>query len=129
LLFLTPADIDSYLIEVKDSIQKGKCRFELNDKRPSNIQLYTDYVLSEEESKQILLSLQAEDFSETVKNEHKGYEHEILYVFGKTVTLLERFGTGEKQVSLYIKINKLESNYIIIISFHEAQYKMKYAFK
>lgn len=32
-----------------------------------------------------------------MRNEHKGFEHEQLYVFGKDVILLERNGTEEKQ--------------------------------
>ena len=39
------------------------------------------------------------DFSEILQNEHKGYEHENLYVFGKDVALLERNGT---ETSAYI---------------------------
>lgn len=38
------------------------------------------------------------DFSEILQNEHQGYEHEKLYVFGKDVLLLERNGTEEKCV-------------------------------
>ena len=47
---------------------------------------------------------------------------------GKDVMLLERMGTKEKQVSLYIKFNKLEC-YVIVISFHEQKYPLKYPFK
>ncbi len=43
------------------------------------------------------------DFSEIRHNTHIGYEHELLYVFGKDVKLLRRFDSGEEQVSLYIK--------------------------
>lgn len=39
------------------------------------------------------------DFSDILQNEHKGFEHERLYVFGKDVTLLER--RRENSVSLY----------------------------
>ena len=69
------------------------------------------------------------DFSEILQNEHKGYEHERLYVFGKDVTLLERTGTEERAVSLYIKFNKLESSFVIVISFHEQKYPLTYFFK
>lgn len=69
------------------------------------------------------------DFSEVRYNEHKGFEHEKLYVFGKDVNLLPRFGSGEELVSLYIKFNKLESRYVIVISFHKQKYPLKYQFK
>ncbi len=69
------------------------------------------------------------DFSEIIQNEHKGFEHESLYVFGKDVILLERNGTEEKTVSLYIKFNKLENCFVIVISFHEQKYPLTYYFK
>ena len=78
-----------------------------------------DYVIDEAKAKEIILSLTVMDFSEILQNEHKGFEHEKLYVFGKDVTLLERNGTEEKTVSLYIKFNKLENCFVIVISFHE----------
>ena len=50
-------------------------------------------------------------------------------VFGKDVTLLERNGTEEKTVSLYIKFNKLENCFVIVISFHEQKHPLTYYFK
>jgi hypothetical protein len=69
------------------------------------------------------------DFSAILRNEHAGFERELLYVFGKDVRLLERYGTKEKTVSLYIKINKLENSFVIVISFHEQKYPLKYYFR
>ncbi len=69
------------------------------------------------------------DFSEILKNEHSGYEHERLYVFGKVVVLMERDGTEEKKVSLYIKFNKLENCFVVVISFHEQKHPLTYYFK
>ena len=69
------------------------------------------------------------DFSEILHNEHVGYEHERLYVFGKDVTLLERNGTEEKIVSLYIKFNKLENCYVVVISFHRQKHPLTYYFR
>lgn len=78
---------------------------------------------------EILLSLTVEDFSERKQNEHTGYEDERLYIFGKDVSLMERFGTGERLVPLYIKINKLKNLLVIVISFHEQKYPLRYPFK
>ena len=80
-------------------------------------------------AKDILLGLTATDFSEILQNEHKGYEHERLYVFGKDVELLERTGNACRIVSLYIKFNKLENCYVIVVSLHEQKYPIKYYFK
>lgn len=88
-----------------------------------------NYVIDETIAKDILLGLEATDFSEILQNEHKGYEHELLYVFGKDVKLLNRFCSEEEQVSLYIKFNKLESLYVIVISFHKQKYPLNYKFR
>ena len=126
---VTITDIEKYLEEVKAAINAGRYRVEMNDNRQDNQDLFLNYIISEEKRKQILLSLESIDFSEIRHNTHKGYEHELLYVFGKDVKLLRRFSSGEEQVSLYIKFNKLETRYVIVISFHEQRYPIKYMFK
>ena len=68
-------------------------------------------------------------FRKFYTNKHVGYEHERLYVFGKDVVLLERNGTEEKTVSLYIKFNKLENCFVIVISFHEQKHPLTYYFR
>ena len=94
-----------------------------------NVQLFTDYVINEDKAKDIVLGLNVMDFSGILQNEHAGYEHEQLYVFGKEVRLLERYGTSIKNVSLYIKFNKLKNRFVIIISFHEQKYPLTYYFR
>ncbi len=122
-------DIEQYLSEVKDAVEKNNYRLDRNARRQDNIDLFLDYVIDEAKAKEIILSLTVMDFSEILQNEHKGYEHEFLYVFGKDVVLLERNGTEEKTVSLYIKFNKLKDCFVIIISFHEQKYPLTYYFR
>lgn len=122
-------DINRYLAEVKEEVENGRYRIVKNARRQNNINLFLDYVIDEARAKEIILSLTAMDFSEILQNEHQGYEHEKLYVFGKDVILLERNGTDEKLVSLYIKFNKLENCFVVVISFHEQRYPIKYYFK
>lgn len=126
---ITQNDIDIYLAEVKDAIRKNRYRIERNSRRQDNINLFLDYVIDENMTKDILLGLTATDFSEILQNEHKGYEHERLYVFGKDVEMLERIGNACRIVSLYIKFNKLENCYVIVVSLHEQKYPIKYYFK
>ena len=126
---VTIADIEKYLEDVKEAISVGRYRVEMNENRQDNRDLVMDYIVDEEKRKQILLSLTAMDFSEIRHNTHIGYEHELLYVFGKDVKLLRRFDSGKEQVSLYIKFNKLESRYVIVISFHKQKYPLNYKFK
>lgn len=122
-------EIEKYLTEVKTAIRAGNFKIERNQKRRANLALYRDYVIDERKSKEILLQLTAYDFSQVLQNEHEGFRHEWLYVFGKDVKLLQRFGTEEEIVSLYIKFNKLENQLVIVISFHKQAYPLTYAFK
>lgn len=49
--------------------------------------------------------------------------------FGKDVELLERMGNTKKTVSLYIKFNKTDNCYVIVVSLHEQKYPISYHFK
>ena len=122
-------DIEQYLLEVKEAVNCGRYRIDLHQKRQANLDLFVNYIIDEEKAKDILLDLNVLDFSNRLQNEHEGLEHEQLYVFRKDVKLLERMGSDEKNVSLYIKINKLEDGFVIVISFHEQKYPLKYYFK
>ena len=122
-------DIESYLCEVKEAVKNNRYRLDRSLRRQDNVNLFFDYIIDEQRAKDIILDLTAMDFSEILQNEHVGYEHERLYVFGKDVTLLERTGNEEKTVSLYIKFNKLENHFVIVISFHEQKYPLNYYFR
>jgi hypothetical protein len=128
-LNVTRTEIEEYLLEVKDAVRGNRYQIERNKNRQDNIDLFTDYVLDEAGAKMILLDLEVDDFSEVRQNDHIGYEHEKLYIFGKDVKLVERFGSSIKTVSLYIKFNKLENRYVIVISFHEQKYPLSYYFR
>ena len=129
ILSIDPKDIEQYLSEVKEAVENDRYRIDRNSKRQDNINLFLDYIIDEAKAKEIILSLTVMDFSEIRQNEHKGFEHEQLYVFGKDVILLERNGTEEKTVSLYIKFNKLENCFVIVISFHEQKHPLTYCFR
>ena len=120
--------IEDYLSEVKQKILDGKYRIELNDKRQDNKNLFFDYVIDKSKEKEILLKLSPRDFSDILPNEHKGYENERLYVFGKVVSLTERTGKSRVTVPLYIKINNTKNGSVIIISFHKQKYPLTYHF-
>ena len=126
---ITQEEIEEYLSDVKKAVSEDRYRLDRNSRRQDNIDLFINYVIDESKAKDIILSLEVMDFSEMVQNEHVGFEHEMLYIFGKDVQLLERTGTEEVTVSLYIKFNKLENNYVIVISFHEQHYPLNYYFR
>lgn len=119
-------DIEEYLQGVWNAIDAGKYQIA---SRPKNRELLIDYVISEKEVVDIIKSLTLMDFSDAVPNDHKGMEHEILYIFGKDIDLLERFENRERTVSLYIKFNKISDQYLFVISFHEQEHPLSYYFK
>mgnify|MGYP003293449471 CR=1 FL=1 len=123
---VTKDDIEQYLADVFIAVNAG--RYQIAP-RQKNQDIYIDYVFSEEDAKNVILSLTAYDFSETVQNEHSQHPEEILYIFGKDINLIPRFGNSEEKVSLYIKFNKLTNQYVIVISFHKQVYPLTYKFK
>ena len=126
---LSVSDVENYLEAVKCAVKARRYRLDMNVKRPDNRKLFQTYSLTEENAENIILDLNAMDFSDAVPNEHVGYEHETLYIFGKEVLLIERYGTAEKLVPLYIKFNKLDNEFVIVISFHEQRHPLTYYFR
>lgn len=126
---ITQDEIREYLSEVKAAVKANRYTIAINHNRQENRDLFIDYVLDEVGARDILLSLKVEDFSEIRQNEKEGYEHETLYIFGKDVRLLERFGNTKRLVSLYIKFNRLENRYVIVVSFHEQKFPLTYYFR
>lgn len=118
-------EVEKYLTDVKKLVRVGRYRV---SSRKKNRELFVEYVFTEDMRKEVLLSLTAEDFSDAVRKEHPEHPEEILYIFGKDISLVPRFGGKEETVSLYIKFNKLENLYIIVISFHKQEYPLKYKF-
>ena len=128
-LHITMEHIRQYLCDVKEAVRNQRYRLDRNTKRQDNINLFLDYVIDEAKVKEIILRLTENDFSEILQNKHKGYEHEQLYVFGKDVVLLERNGTEQTTVSLYIKFYKLDNGFLIVISFHKQKRPLTYYVK
>lgn len=81
LLEITRMEVEKYLNRVKVAVEKDNYRIEINKNRSDNRNLFVDYVLSEVRIKEILLSLTVDDFSERRKNNHKGFENEILFEY------------------------------------------------
>ena len=108
VLNIEKKDIEQYFSEVKEAARNDRYRIDRNAKRQENINLFLDYVLDEAKAKEIIMSLTVMDFFEILQNEHRGYEHERLYVFGKDVTLLERYGT---EVSPWLRLIDVEAKF------------------
>jgi len=125
-LNISKEEVEKYLSEVFSAVNAGRYQISARQK---NQEIYMDYVFKEEDAIRIILSLTVYDFSDAVYNEHPRYSHEIIYIFGKNVRLLSRYGAGEETVALYIKFNKLSNNYVIVFSFHKQEYPLTYKFK
>ena len=123
---ITKSDVEKYLSEVFSAVNAG--RYQISQ-RQKNQDIYMDYVFTEEDAKRVILSLTVYDFSNAVHNDHPQHSEEILYIFGKDVKLLPRFGGNEEKVSLYIKFNRLMNQYVIVISLHKQEYPLSYKFK
>lgn len=123
---VTKSDVEQYLSDVFAAVNAG--RYQISP-RQKNQDIYMDYVFTEEDAKKVILSLTVYDFSDAVQNDHPQHPEEILYIFGKDINLMPRYGDSEEKVSLYIKFNKLINQYVIVISFHKQEYPLTYKFK
>lgn len=123
------SEINDYLGEAKKLILDGKFRIALNSNRLTNLSLFDEYLINEESVKSILLNLTVYDFCEKVQNKHANFNHEWLYVFGKEINLIKRFEEKSEMVPLYIKFNKIEDKFLIVVSFHKQKYPLVYYFQ
>lgn len=128
-LLIDESEINDYLGEAKKLILDGKFRIALNSNRLTNLSLFDKYLINEESVKSILLNLTVYDFCEKVQNKHANFNHEWLYVFGKEIDLIKRFEEKSEMVPLYIKFNKIEDKFLIVVSFHKQKYPLVYYFQ
>lgn len=128
-LLIDESEINDYLGEAKKLILDGKFRIALNSNRLTNLSLFDEYLINEESVKSILLNLTVYDSCEKVQNKHANFNHEWLYVFGKEIDLIKRFEEKSEMVLLYIKFNKIEDKFLIVVSFHKQKYPLVYYFQ
>lgn len=60
-------DIEQYLSEVKDAVEKDNYRLDRNARRQENINLFLDYIIDEARAKEIILSLTVTDFRKSCR--------------------------------------------------------------
>ncbi len=125
---LSYEDIGNFLGEVKDLILRDEYTIYPTEK---NNLLDLQYVISEQRKKDILLSLEPDDFSEMRISNDEYFNGDALYIFGKEVPLLERYSNNNKisEVELYIKMDYLKEQTVCVVSFHKAEKPLEYAFK
>lgn len=71
---VTKSDVEAYLSDVFAAVNAG--RYQISP-RPKNQNIYIDYVFTEADARNVILSLTADDFSEAVQNDHPQHPEEI----------------------------------------------------
>ncbi len=125
----TKDDVLAVLKRIKECVQRDRYTVALNEKRKANRSFINKYRVYDSVQKEILLGLEYYDFCYSLRNTHKGFEHETLYVFIPRLRL--SIDDSEETVYLYIKVNIIEDEdgeSAIIISFHEAESDFDYLF-
>lgn len=131
LLDFKPEDIKAYLKELKNLVLENKYTISRNSNREENKKFIEDYKINARKEKEILMSLEYDDFCYAVNNKNPKFSHEILYIFNKEYEL-DKWGELVS-VDIYIKMNKIQTksseDIIIIVSFHERNKPIRYLFK
>ena len=128
----TREEVQVILNKIKDCINDNQYIISQNQDRAENVQFITEYRLDEKKRKEILLSIEVDDFCHSLNNTNPGYEHEVLYVFCPQRNLFDIFGE-EEFVDIYTKFNiieyKIDKKRVVTISFHKRNKPIAYLFR
>lgn len=128
----TREEVQVILNKIKDCINDNQYIISQNQNRAENVQFINEYRLDEKKRKEILLSIEVDDFCHSLNNINPGYEHEVLYVFCPQRNLFDIFGE-EEFVDIYTKFNiieyKIDKKRVVTISFHKRNKPIAYLFR
>lgn len=128
----TREEVEVILNKIKDCINDNQYIISQNQNRAENVQFINEYRLDEKKRKEILLSIEVDDFCHSLNNINPGYEHEVLYVFCPQRNLFDIFGE-EEFVDIYTKFNiieyKIDKKRVVTISFHKRNKPIDYLFR
>ena len=128
----TREEVQVILNKIKDCINDNQYIISQNQNRAENVQFINEYRLDEKKRKEILLSIEVDDFCHSLNNTNPGYEHEVLYVFCPQRNLFDIFGE-EEFVDIYTKFNiieyKIDKKRVVTISFHKKNKPIAYLFR
>lgn len=115
----TNEKIDEYIITLKMCLIDKECKLIIHWNKNKNFVFNYLYSIKNEDVKNILLSLDSNDFSEIKVSNHPGHFGELLYVFTPVRDFIAANGDTQR-IRLYIKIHIVEDKTIVdVISFHE----------
>lgn len=121
-------EVKQYLLVVCELVRKGQYHIERNENREANDALFLNYLIDERKAAEIITQLEVNNFCGRVEDRSL-QSSEMLYIFGRNVTLQKRFEDGFDEVELYIKLKKTKNHFVVVISFHESKYPMEYYFE
>lgn len=128
----TREEVEVILNKIKNCINDNQYIISQNQNRAENVQFINEYRLDEKKRKEILLSIEVDDFCHSLNNTNPGYEHEVLYVFCPQRNLFDIFGE-EEFVDIYTKFNiieyKIDKKRVVTISFHKRNKPIDYLFR
>lgn len=128
----TREEVEVILNKIKNCINDNQYIISQNQNRAENVQFINEYRLDEKKRKEILLSIEVDDFCHSLNNINPGYEHEVLYVFCPQRNLFDIFGE-EEFVDIYTKFNiieyKIDKKRVVTISFHKRNKPIAYLFR
>lgn len=128
----TREEVQVILNKIKDCINDNQYIISQNQNRAESVQFINEYRLDEKKRKEILLSIEVDDFCHSLNNTNPGYEHEVLYVFCPQRNLFDIFGE-EEFVDIYTKFNiieyKIDKKRVVTISFHKRNKPIAYLFR
>lgn len=128
----TREEVQVILNKIKDCINDNQYIISQNQNRAENVQFINEYRLDDKKKKEILLSIEVDDFCHSLNNTNPGYEHEVLYVFCPQRNLFDIFGE-EEFVDIYTKFNiieyKVDKKRVVTISFHKRNKPIAYLFR
>lgn len=127
----TKEHIKKYLDKLKRLVLEGNYLIPTNKNRSENLNFNETYKINTKKEKEILMSIQFDDFCYAVDNENAAYPNERLYVFCKEYEL-DNWGDVES-VEIYAKCNLLQTvrgdDFLVVVSFHKLNKPIKRLFR
>ncbi|MBE5900186.1 MAG: hypothetical protein E7279_11430 [Lachnospiraceae bacterium] len=113
---------ENILSHLRQTLIKGKNGVDYTViPRDKNKELRENFFIDDSRTKEILLSLTAEDYICSEESDNEDFPDDIVHIFIKTEKLIQRFADSFVDVNLYIKFTwpRQNNKKLLIISFHE----------
>ena len=120
----TKEEIEEYLERIKKCVIKGKFIVPQTDNRIENPEFIEKYKLKSSKIKDMILNVDVLDFCYSVDNYNS--VNEKMYIFTKEYELYE-WGINNI-VLVYIKFVLKNNDYVVVVSFHQPNKKIKKLF-